>query len=325
MRVNIIAFTILIVTCLSSFAQTKTTPLDQQEELGLVSWYRDYDEAIIASKTKNKPILILFQEVPGCSTCKKYGNNIIGNPLLAEITEQFFIPLLIHNNKQGDDKKVLDKYNEPAWNNPVVRIIDSNGKNLIKRISGIYTPKGFYDRINSFFIQEKILPPIYFSLLGEELDAKSNNRTKTVYYKTYCFWTGQKIFGGINGVLSTETAHSNKGELVKIEYDQSILSLSELKAIAKQNNYTITEKDRSYTRAIDDDNFYLKKTSYKHLPLTNIQKTKINSALGDGKDPKKYLSPQQQIWLNKPSSFNTTSLTDISFKDAWITQLKKGK
>ena len=34
-------------------------------ELGKVPWLRDYDEALAQSRKTGKPILLLFQEVPG--------------------------------------------------------------------------------------------------------------------------------------------------------------------------------------------------------------------------------------------------------------------
>jgi len=48
-------------------AQEITDSTNQDIELGKVSWYRDYDEAVACAEEKNKPILILFQEVPGCA------------------------------------------------------------------------------------------------------------------------------------------------------------------------------------------------------------------------------------------------------------------
>ena len=43
-------------------AQTRA---DQPVELGDVQWLRDLDTAVASSKKQNKPIAILFQEVPG--------------------------------------------------------------------------------------------------------------------------------------------------------------------------------------------------------------------------------------------------------------------
>lgn len=39
--------------------------VDQPVELGNVQWLRDLDTAVSTSKQQDKPIAILFQEVPG--------------------------------------------------------------------------------------------------------------------------------------------------------------------------------------------------------------------------------------------------------------------
>ncbi|MEM7087739.1 MAG: thioredoxin family protein, partial [Bacteroidota bacterium] len=88
---------LLLIMVMGSFqqinAQERTNALNQDEELGKVSWYRDYDQAIQQAKKQNKPVLILFQEVPGCATCRNYGHNVLSNPLMTEAIENEFIPL----------------------------------------------------------------------------------------------------------------------------------------------------------------------------------------------------------------------------------------
>ena len=37
----------------------------QPAELGAVPWERDFDKAIAAARKAQKPLLVLFQEVPG--------------------------------------------------------------------------------------------------------------------------------------------------------------------------------------------------------------------------------------------------------------------
>ena len=61
-------------------------------ELGNVHWLRSYDDAQLKSKTEGKPILILFQEIPGCQTCRSYGSDVLTHPLLVEAIETYFIP-----------------------------------------------------------------------------------------------------------------------------------------------------------------------------------------------------------------------------------------
>ena len=111
-------------------------------ELGDVHWLRSYDEAQMRSKKEGKPILILFQEIPGCETCRNYGSDVLTHPLLVEAIETEFVPLAIHNNKGGHDGEILKRFQEPAWNNPVVRVVDSEGSNILPRLSGNYSAAG---------------------------------------------------------------------------------------------------------------------------------------------------------------------------------------
>ena len=97
-------------------AQEKTFPDNQSEELGKVSWYRNYEEAVALAKKEDKSVLILFQEVPGCMTCRNYGQNVLSHPLMVDAIEHLFVPLAIYNNKKGKDDKVLKQFGEPAWN-----------------------------------------------------------------------------------------------------------------------------------------------------------------------------------------------------------------
>ena len=105
------------------------------EELGKVIWERDFEKGLVKSKIENKPVFLLFQEVPGCSTCRNYGNNVLSHPQIVEAIETLFVPVAIFNNKKGKDAAVLKMYNEPSWNNPVVRIVDTEKKNIVNRVS----------------------------------------------------------------------------------------------------------------------------------------------------------------------------------------------
>lgn len=94
-------FIILMMT-LTSTAQTH-----QPEELGKVQWLRDYDKALAIAKQQGKAVFILFQEVPGCATCRNYGHHVLSHPLIVEAIESEFVPLAIFNNKGGDDAAIL--------------------------------------------------------------------------------------------------------------------------------------------------------------------------------------------------------------------------
>ena len=72
-------------------------------------WLRDYDSALQQASQSGRPILLQFQEVPGCSTCVNYGRDSLSHPLMVELIEQHFVPLAIFNNHPGDDARILSK------------------------------------------------------------------------------------------------------------------------------------------------------------------------------------------------------------------------
>ncbi len=51
-------------------------------ELGAVTFSRDFDGSLVQSKETGKPIFLLFQEIPGCSTCTNFGKNVLSHPKL---------------------------------------------------------------------------------------------------------------------------------------------------------------------------------------------------------------------------------------------------
>lgn len=59
---------------------TRTNPRSQNIELGRVSWLRDYKAALGQSKLTGKPVLLFFQEIPGCSTCVNFGRDVLSHP-----------------------------------------------------------------------------------------------------------------------------------------------------------------------------------------------------------------------------------------------------
>lgn len=85
----------------------KTRINEQPKELGKVSWYRDYEEAIAESERTGKPVFLLFQEVPGCSNCIHFGHDLLSYPLFVEAIENEFVPLAIYNNVGGADKVII--------------------------------------------------------------------------------------------------------------------------------------------------------------------------------------------------------------------------
>ena len=84
---------------------------------------------------------------------------------MVEAIESLFVPLAIFNNKGGKDKKVLDQYGEPSWNNPVERIVDQQGKDVVKRIGNDYSALTLCKRMIASLLKSKKRSARIFNLI----------------------------------------------------------------------------------------------------------------------------------------------------------------
>ena len=283
-------------------------------ELGKIDWQRDYDSALLQSEKTDKSVFILFQEVPGCSTCRNYGRDVLSHPFIVEAIEDNFVPLVIHNNKKGKDAEVLKKYKEPSWNNPVARIVNAEGKMIANRIAGNYSKLGVIDAMIQAQTKEGKAIPTYLSLFREELIAEAN--LSEISLSMFCFWSGEKELGAIQGVVSTEAGYMDGREVVKVRYnDKTIDAKSIIKKAASKNCADavyinegskkqfafkdIPVRDYKSYRSDKETKYYLYKSPLKQIPMTELQALKVNRALATGGAPEDYLSPRQIEMANQ--------------------------
>jgi hypothetical protein len=93
-------------------------------------------------------VLVLFQEVPGCSGVRRFGREVLTNPDLVRGIEEEFIPMLVYNNRPGGmDRELLERYREPAWNFQVIRFLDADGRDIIPRQDRVWTTRGVAARM----------------------------------------------------------------------------------------------------------------------------------------------------------------------------------
>jgi len=326
----------IIVFCLSSMvmmAQDWTKRINQPIELGQVHWLRDYDDALKQAAEKDLPVFIFFQEVPGCHTCSTFGNQVMSHPLIVEAIETHFVPLVIYNNKGGADAEVLKKYKEPTWNNPVVRILNAKGKDIVKRHSGAYDPAQVVITIQNALLASNQVTPNYLDLLQTEL----SDSTEEAILSMYCFWTGEREIGSMKGVATTQAGYMNGTEVVKVNYDPSQISYEELvnesskkscadrvytddkreKKIAADNN--ISTKSISKYRVDKQDKYYLSQTDYQSIPMLAVQATKANALIAKRQSPADILSPRQLAILDlvKQGKVNKKNRAKEDFLEEW--------
>ncbi|KAA2217401.1 VPGUxxT family thioredoxin-like (seleno)protein, type 2 [Maribacter flavus] len=268
-----------------------TNPKDQNIELGKVTWLRDYKDALDQSGLTQKPVLLFFQEIPGCSTCVNYGRDVLSHPLMVEFIENEFVPLAIYNNRPGADQDILNLYQEPSWNNPVAHFVNENGQDIIPKLANNYHPLGMYNKLVETLTALGKPIPKYAQLLGDDLKMQYGYYKQTIY-ETPCFWSGETTLMQHPAIKYTEAGWINGLEVVKVFYDESIASVAELDSYAAQEGFFVIGNHQEYK--IDKrPQYYLSKSPYKYLPLSKAQRARINLAIPYRRNPNGYLSPKQ--------------------------------
>ncbi len=316
-------------------------------ELGQVAWLRDYAAAVQLARKEGKPIFILFQEVPGCLNCQRFGREVMSNPLIVDVIEQEFVPLCIFNNKSGADAATLRKFKEPAWNNPVVRIINPQGQDIVKRMAQFH-PQEIVNGIKEALALSNHETPEYFTLLHQQINAQYG-QTEEAVFPMYCFWSGELKLGQVEGVYNTTPGFMNGREVVKVAFDKEKISFRELVQKAKsieaiEGAYVQGEQQRSQAEEVlgkqavrsrgdfrtdREPKYYMSHTLYKHIPMLPTQRIQVNRAIYQQRDPRAYLSPSQ-IELYQTIKTKKIRLPDYSLSedivDDWeaVTQKVKG-
>ncbi|MEM6883982.1 MAG: VPGUxxT family thioredoxin-like (seleno)protein, type 2 [Verrucomicrobiota bacterium] len=270
---------------------------EQPIETGTVRWTRDHDAALKKSQEDGKPVLVLFQEVPGCAGCRQFGKEVLSDPKLVQVIEQSFIPLLVYNN-HSEDAALLKQYNEPSWNYQVVRFLDGEGKDIIPRKDRVWDIRSLSQRMVEVLEKTKQQVPEELSTLaGSEV----SEALKQAAISQYCFWTGERVIGAIDGVHETEAGFLDGREVTRVKYDPAVVSVQDIHRIAAANNtgdqiYTDLE---GYRKApAHDQKRQLQGTQFQKIKMTNAQATKVNAwARSDPQKAVEFLTSEQKEQL----------------------------
>ncbi len=282
------------------------------QELGAVEWGRDLNTGLENSKSSGKPVLLLFQEIPGCATCRNFGDGPLSNSLVVDAIENEFHPVAIYNNRGGEDARVLKLFQEPSWNNPVMRFVDSAGADLIPRRDGVYSDHSVLERLEASLIAAKREVPEYVSLAV--LDA-SSAKTETVAFAMHCYWQGEAKLGGLDGVTRARCGWHDGKEVVELDYRPDQISLTALtkkalemdcasnvyvpsiagrKELAALENVSVKPLDGAVRAAkASDQRYHLSHSILRFVPMTETQSLRLNSALAAHKGAGSLLSPSQ--------------------------------
>jgi hypothetical protein len=285
-------------------------------ELGAVRFGRDLDLGLAEARRDEKLVFLLFQEIPGCSTCKGFGAGPLSNPLLAEAIESEFVPVAIYNNREGADKAALERFGEPAWNNPVVRFLDADGRDVLPRADGLWTEGAIAARMVAALGKKRGAVPDWLALASEETE---DSATEQATFAMHCYWEGQGRLGSIAGVEAVEPGFVEGEEVVRVTFRPQRIAYADLVRAAERLDcslhvYTNSETQAAVARGIVNTRakplrgtadamrkaaatehlYHLQHSSLRFVPMTELQATRINADLSQSRDPSHWLSPRQR-------------------------------
>lgn len=237
----------------------------------------------------------------------------MSNPIVVEAIESEFNPVLVYNNRKGKDAQLLKRFNEPSWNNPVIRFLRKDGSDVIARKDGVWSTSGTAKRMVAALKAAERKIPFYL----ESMVAPAK-KTKTATFAMHCYWEGEAKIGSIDGVIATRSGWLSGLEVVTVVYQPGVVDYSTLVTTAKSfecaswvfahdeeqlktarklvGAQAVPFPDNEKTRdaKASDQKYYLANTPLIALPLTECQATKLNAAVKSKKDVDAFLSPRQR-------------------------------
>ena len=307
-----VIFALLFVATVGIAAMAHTVGDKQPAELGSVEWLRSYEQGQSMVKESKRPMLLLFQEIPGCKTCVDFGEAPLSHPLLVEAAETEFVPVAIYNNRPGIDQTIREKFDEPAWNFPVIRFVDETGTDVIERKDRIWETQDVVTRMIEALEASGREVPTYLTLLKNELNTAN---TETATFAMFCFWEGEAALGALDGVMQTQAAWLDEREVVEVMFDPSVISYETLLSHARKMKCAtkvyarndeqlavarnIVDKDAARTdesvrpAKSSDQKYHLRRAGLHLLPMTELQATRVNAAIEQRGNIEELLSPRQ--------------------------------
>ncbi|HGY90292.1 MAG TPA: hypothetical protein ENK43_03865 [Planctomycetes bacterium] len=270
-----------------------------------------------------------------------FGTQVLSHPFVVDAARSAFTPVVIHNNTQGDeDARTLKRFKEPAWNNPVVRIVEPKSlKDVAPRLGRDWTTPAVLTRMVKALKTARREVPGWLRLVAWEAEAR-RRPTGVVWLGMYCFWAGEAGVGDLNGVVATRVGFLDGGEVVEVRYDPKTLSLKALLEEVKSRQvaervYCEDAASLKVARGVFGDDAKRAKASgfrasakdLKHgllrrplrfLPMTPLQAARLNAhpELADGDA---VLSPAQRALLAELRTHpkGRRSMIGRPFVDAW--------
>lgn len=235
--------------------------------------------------------------------------------------EEVFVPVVVFNNRPGKDAEILKRYGEPSWNFQVVRYLDGAGKDIVPRKDRVWTAAATAVQMVSVLEKLGKVVPAGLKALSDEGKEAAVTVEREAVFAMACYWEGEARLGRIDGVLATEVGWLEGKEAVKVKYDAKRVWLRRLVKAAEEMKcasaiwvndekevalaeeiatHSVAAGFEGFSRAADgEQKYYLQRSGYAGLEMSEAQRVKVNAALRFKADPQVFLTREQLAKVSK--------------------------
>ena len=106
-------------------------------------------------------------------------------------------------------------------------------------------------------------------------------------------------------------------EVLEVEFDPSRLSESDLRDLAAERGcgQFVAKAAPARPAGDDDRKYHLGRSRWRFVPLTPLQASRVNAALGRRGDPTRWVSPRQRAMYQRIASADANTLSGLHRPD----------
>lgn len=276
----------------------------------IVEWIPDAEKARAMARDTGRPILVRHGERLCGAAFMEVHRTITGIELLLEAIQQSTVPAAGEHHRSA--------VAETPSLSATVSLLSADDELLTDTVDFEAGPGGIAIAMVAALEKLDRPAPGYLALLAEEAQARANGVERATF-AMHCFWVGEGVFAKIPGVVSTVPGFLDGAEVVEVEFDPTRVNYASLVTSARgfecaSRVFARTDSQAEVaakivpaaTQRSDDDirpdgepKYYLSRTPYRAIPMTDLQAARVNARIGDGKSPDNLLSPRQLALLAK--------------------------
>jgi len=183
--------------------------------------------------------------------------------------------------------------------NPLLRVLAPDEIGLSReQLANSDTGAGLSQIVRRLQADHRPIPQ-YLRLVCDEYSGRPR---ETARFSVGCYWEGERELGKISGVVASRTGNIGPEEVVELRFDPNVIDSA---GLAKRAEGLTCFRGCPTTQTtlvedVEQQHTLANHPEFAAIPLTPLQRTKVNAALWDHQDLTALLSPTQLRLMRHP-------------------------